>query len=148
MGAWRLQRCVEADLGRIILKYQFAVEDWYLFSYDQLVRQISARMVVILLDFPLLAWSWYQATIRASDEVQERSELLTRNCFVRFELVIYGLVLFLLLGICLYNFFNWVLGVSEINWVFLATPLSYGLVALVFFVIKLLRLFSLRKRLT
>lgn len=136
-----------ADLGRLILKYHLSTNWWTTYSHDQLIKQISARMVVILLDFPLLAWSWYQATAKVEDSSGEKAEVLTRKYFLNFEILFFGVILFLLLGICLYNFFNWVLGVTEVEWTNFSAPLSYGILALIFFTVKLLKLASAKNKL-
>ncbi|HUW21237.1 MAG TPA: DUF5671 domain-containing protein [Candidatus Bathyarchaeia archaeon] len=136
-----------ADLARIIFRYQLAVNDWSFYPYDQLIKKISARMVVILLDFPVFAWVWYQATVKTADKTQEKSELMARSCFLRLELFVFGSVLFILLGTCLYNFFNWILGVGEINWTSFSGPFSYAIVTLSYSVFKLTAYFSAGKRL-
>jgi len=136
-----------ADLGRLIIKYHLLADWWSFYSYDQLIRQVSARMVVVLLDFPLLAWIWYQATAKVKDSSCEKAEILTRKYFLNFEVFFFGVILFLLLGICLYNFFNWVLGVAEVEWANFSAPLSYGILVLIFFTVKLLGLNSAKKKL-
>lgn len=130
-----------SDLARIGLNYYLGDQAWTgYYSYDVFIRGLSARMVIVLLGFPLLAGIWYKATGRAENEAQEKSEVLTRKYLLTFEVVVLGLVLMIALGFGLYHVFNWVLGVSELEWATLSPFLGYGGVALIFLGTKLWRL--------
>lgn len=142
-----------ADLARIGLEQMFqkaasAYYSYRSYSNNQLIKDISARMVITLLGVPLFALAWYKATQKAESETQEKSEVLTRKYFLTLEVIILGAIVVVSLGVCLYHLFNRLLGVSETTWRSLSPAIAYGGVAAVFLVFKLSGLRSTKKETT
>jgi hypothetical protein len=133
-----------ADLARLVLNYYWSGENLSVYSYDSFVKSVSARMVVVLLGFPLLAGVWYKTTNKDKNAAQEKSEVLTRKYALSVEALLLGTIAIVFLGICLYQVFNWTLGVSVVDWSSLSPAVGYGGVALIFLAVKLFWLKTLK----
>ena len=126
-----------SDLLRAGLEYFFKDTNWSTSSYNSFLKNLSARMVVIIMGLPLLAGFWYKATEKSPSKTLEISEALARKYFLTVEIFVLSLFLLFGSGILLYHLFNLVLGVSDFRWVDLIPAFSYGSTAMTILILKI-----------